>query len=137
MLKKNIEQKIDRELRKFGGVEPHPAVFDRTWMRIEERLTDRAAKTRWVWRPWGHPVRWVAMAICLCAIITGYLYQGNDEDNNEIASHLMNVSNPVASLSRDENIIKLSTLLTDAPALPPEMTEDVKVEALSADEIFL
>ena len=137
MLKKDIEQEIDRELRKLGGEEPHPAVFERSWMRIEERLSDRGAKFRWVWRPWGHPVRWVAVALCLCVVIVGYLYQGNAEDNNEIVSHLMNVSNPMASVSRDENLIKVPTLLTDSPSLTPEMTDDVKVGDLAADEIFL
>lgn len=137
MEKKNIEQKIDRELRKMSRMEPHPAIFERSWMKIEERLAVRQPKTRLVWRPWGHPVRWVAMAACLCLVVTGYVYKGNLDDNNEIASHLMNVSNPTASMTWDQNFIKVSVLLTDTTSVAPDMSDEVKVDTLASDEIFL
>jgi len=49
----------------------------------------------------------------------------------------MAVSNPVASMSRDQNLVKVSALLNDSPSLAPEMNDEVKVDALASDEIFL
>jgi negative regulator of sigma E activity len=137
MEKNKMEQNIDRQFRQWSKAEPHPAVFERTWVKIEDRLADRKPKTHLVWRPWSHPVRWVAIAACMCLTLIGYLYQGNLKDSNDIASHLMSVSNPTASMTRDQNFIKISALLTDSPSSAPEMSDEVKVDALASDEIFL
>ncbi|HVZ81270.1 MAG TPA: hypothetical protein VHE12_10830 [bacterium] len=135
MQKSKIENQIEREIRKMGKIQSHPAVFERAWTRIEERLAE--PKTHWVWRPWGHPVRWVAMAACLFLALSAYFYQGNMDDNSEIATHLINVSNPMGAMVRDQNLIKVSTLLSDSSPLTPAMTDEVQVDELASDAIFL
>ena len=137
MEENKFERKIDRELRKWAKVESHPAVFERTWMKIEDRLADRKPKTHWVWRPWSHPVRWVALTAGLCLVLTGYLYQDDSAEGNEMASYLINVSDPTASMTQDQNFIKVSALLTDSSSSAPEMSDEVKVDSLASDEIFL
>lgn len=132
-------QNIERALAKMGKTAPDEAVFDRAWYKIEDRINART-KHVWqhiVWKPLVHPVRWVALAACFCAVVTGTLYQQDRTENNEVASFLINVSNPMATITRDQNIVKVSALLSDSGPSVPDMSDDVHIDSLATDEIFL
>ncbi len=137
-MKRNFKiQEIERALARMKKETPEPVVFDRVWYKLEDRIQSRTRPQHIVWKPWGHPVRWVALAACLCVAVTGVLVQQQANENNEVASYLVNVSNPMATISHDQNIVKVSALLSDSPSSVPEMSDEVHIDSLATDEIFL
>ncbi len=133
------DENITKALKKMAKATPEDVVFDRVWFKIEDRLTV-PKKHFWnhiIWRPWGHPVRWVAMAACLCFAFTGTLYHFNNVDETEMGSYLINISNPIENISQDQNVVKVSTLLSEPSTSAPDMSDEVKIDSLSSDEIFL
>lgn len=132
-------QDIEKALAQMGKSAPEEAAFDRAWFKIEDRIHSRG-KHLWqhiVWKPWVHPVRWVALAACFCVVVTGVLVQQQTTENNEVASFLINVSNPMETISRDQNIVKVSALLSDPSPSVPDMSDEVHIDSLATDEIFL
>ena len=66
-------QDIEKALRQMAKANPPEGSFDRVWYKLEDRLGSRKVHS-WrhiIWKPWGHPVRWVAVA-CLCLGLTGF-----------------------------------------------------------------
>src|SRR5690348_4564586 len=113
-MKRNLKiQDVERALAQLTKDVPEDAVIERAWYKLEDRINSRTLPF-WkniIWKPWGHPVRWVALAACFCVAVTGALYQQQVVEKNEIASFLVNVSNPMETISRDQNIVKVSALL--------------------------
>lgn len=135
------EQDITKILRQMAKAAPDGGVFNRAWYKVEERIAARANAGRHiVWRPWGHPVRWVAAA-CLCLALTGTLYhQVSSDDNQAVAEYLLSVSNPTAGVERDLGVVKLSVLLTGPSTSAASFLKDADDEhsnVLAGDEIFL
>jgi len=136
------DEDITRVLKESAQTRPDEAVFERAWFKIEDRLT--ASKRHFwshiVWKPWSHPVRWVAMAACLCLVLTGTISHFNtigEMENVEMGSYLMNISNPIDAISNDQNVVKVSTLLSEPSSAAPDMSDEVKIDSLASDEIFL
>lgn len=130
-------QDIGRALAQLGKMVPEEAVFDRAWYKIEDRINSRIHPQHIVWKPWGHPVRWIALAACFCVAVTGVLVQQQTNENNEVASFLVNVSDPMATITHDQNIVKVSALLSDSSSAVPDMSDEVHIDSLVTDEIFL
>jgi hypothetical protein len=130
------DETITKALRKMAKAQPHPAVFEKTWTRIEDRLST-PRKGHLVWKPWNHSVRWIAVAACLCLVLTGVLYHQGGAEDEKMASYIMKVSNTTSDMTRDQNMVKVSTLLSEPASPAPEMTDEVHIDALSSDEIFL
>lgn len=93
-------------------------VFDHVWFKIEDKLAARNKPLLGpvIWRPWVHPIRWVAAAACLCVAFTGGLYHQDSVDKTELANYVLSVSNPAADVSSDWGIVKVSSLLLEPPA---------------------
>jgi len=137
-MKKNFKiQDIERALFQLKKDTPEEAVFERVWYKLEDRINSRTHPHHVIWKPWGHPVRWVALAACFCVAVTGAFVQQQTNENNEVASFLVNVSNPMATITRDQNIVKVSALLSDSPSSVPDMSDEVRIDSLASDEIFL
>lgn len=137
-MKQNFKiQDIERALIQMRKQAPEAPVFQRVWYKIEDRINSRTHPQHIVWKPWGHPVRWVALAACFCVAVTGVLVQQQTDENNEVASFLVNVSNPMATITHDQNIVKVSALLSDSPSSVPDMSDEVHIDSLATDEIFL
>ncbi len=135
------ERNILKTLRQMAKAAPGEDVFNRVWYKIEERIASRANAGRHiVWRPWGHPVRWVAAA-CLCLVLTGTLYhEVSIGDNQAVAEYLLSVSNPTVGVERDLGVVKLPILLTDPSTSAPNLlkeTDDEHSNVLADDEILL
>lgn len=133
------DEKITKALQKMAKAQPHPAVFEKTWTRIEDRLSV-PQKGHLVWKPWNHSVRWVAAAACLCLVLMGgvvYDRGGAGAEDEKMASYIIKVSNTTSDMTRDQNMVKVSTLLSEPASTAPEMTDEVHIDALSSDEIFL
>ncbi len=133
------EAEITKALKKMGRTPVDAASYDRVWFKIEERLEKRQ-KPFWssfVWRPWSHPIRWVAASALLIVAFTGTLYRMDSAENADLATYLINVSNTPESVTRDPGLIKVSVLLSEPSGLVPDMTVDNHVDPLADDEIFL
>ena len=133
---------IAKTLKQMGQAVPDEMVFDRVWFGIESRINapKKSFWNHWIWKPWGHPVRWIAFAACFCAAVTGGFYYQNRVDridNDEVASYLVNISDPMGTISRDQNIVKVSALLSDPAPSMPDMSDEVHIDSLASDEIFL
>jgi len=135
------ERQFDKELGRMGRLSPPNEVFNRVWFKVEDRLANRK-KHFWnsiVWRPWAHPVGWVALSACLGVALTGVSYERNQADNNEMASYLLTISNPADYLAHDDNVVNVSKLLTEpSPVITAILSSDEEqVNVLPGDEIFL
>lgn len=135
------ERDIIKVLRQMADMAPGAGVFERIWYKIEERAASRANAGRHiVWRPWGHPVRWVAAA-CLCLALTGTLYHAvSADDNQALAEYLLSISNPTAGVEHDLGVLKLPVLLTDPSTSASNLLKDADDEhsnVLAGDEILL
>src|SRR5579859_6287629 len=109
------EQDINKALRKMAKAPPEPEFFERVWFKLEEKITSRQ-QPFWgsiVWKPWGHPVRWVAAMACLTLAFTGFLYNRSIVDQQEMASYVITVSNPTENLTKDLGVVKVSKLLSE------------------------
>jgi hypothetical protein len=132
------DQDITKALKKMAETKPQ-ASFDHVWFKIEEKLEARHhhAWNNIVWKPWGHPVRWVMAAACLCVAFTGVTYHQNVVDQTDMGSYLMSVANPTENVTKDLGVTKVSILLTDSSKPTPEVKVDDHLDAIAADEILL
>jgi hypothetical protein len=133
------DENITKALKKMAKAKPDETTFDRSWFKIEDRLA-APKKGFWghiVWRPWAHQVRWVAMAACLCVTLAGNYYHQVEVEKSEVASYLIHISNPIEAINRDQNVVKVSTLLSEPSSAAPDMSDEVHIDSLASDEIFL
>lgn len=135
------EEEISRALRNSSAPRPEPVAFDRVWFKIEERLTDRQ-RSWWhhfVWRPWGHPIRWVMVAGCLSVVFSGALYHSNSVERVELGSYVMSLSNPTAGVVNDLGIVKETALLkgSNRAESRSDLLDEDQNDPLSGDELFL
>lgn len=134
-------QDIEKALRQMAKANPPEGSFDRVWYKLEDRLGSRKVHS-WrhiIWKPWGHPVRWVAVA-CLCLGLTGVFYNGVSNSNDrDAASFIMSVSNPTANVTHDLGMVNVSVLLSGPSTNRVEVlkADDEHSDILSGDEIFL
>jgi hypothetical protein len=135
------EQDITKALKQMAKTHPDEVVFERAWFKLEDRLNSRK-KHFWqgfVWKPWSHPVRWLAAA-CLCLGFTGILYnQASNSDYSDTASYLMSVSNLTANLTHDSGVVNVSVLLSGPSNSVVDLlkADDESKDILSGDEILL
>jgi hypothetical protein len=141
-MKRNMKiQDIDKTLKQMAKAVPEEAVFERVWYKLEDRIQSRTNHF-WqhvIWKPWGHPVRWVAAA-CLCLTLSSTLYiQNMNKENKDMAEYLMSISNPAANVTRDLGVVNVSVLLSGPSANGLELmkADDEHSNILPGDEIFL
>jgi|ERR1035441_7832354 hypothetical protein len=133
------DENITKALKQIAKTKTDEIVFERVWFKIEDRL-GTPKKGFWshvVWRPWGHPVRWVVMAAGLSLVLTGTIYHMNGVEDLEMGSYLIHISDPIDAISQDQDVVKVSTLLSEPSSSAPEMSDEVKIDSLASDEIFL
>jgi hypothetical protein len=135
------DKNISKALQKLSAADRDENPFDRAWFKIEDRLAapKRDPRNRLVWRPWAHPVRWVALAACLCVTFTGIQYRQVEAEKNEVASYLITISDPMGAINRDQDFVKVSTLLSEPSTAMTGIpsSNDDHSDAPSGDEIFL
>jgi hypothetical protein len=135
------KQEIEKALRQMAKAAPEDGVFDRVWYKLEDRIHARNSHF-WqhvIWKPWGHPVRWVAAA-CLCLTLSGTFYiQNLNNENKDMAEYLMAISNPAANVTHDLGIVNVSVLLSGPSTNGVELlkADDEHSNILPGDEIFL
>lgn len=135
------EQDINKALKQMAKAPVDRTVFDRAWFKLEDRIISRKKRV-WqhiVWKPWVHPVRWVALA-CLCLGFTGLIYnQHAINETNDTASYLMSVSNPTANITHDLGMVNVSVLLSGPSNSASDIfkSDDEHTDVLSGDEILL
>lgn len=103
-------------LRGPDGPPAGDVTYERVWARIEDRLEGR--RKRWVWRPWNHPVRWVAAALFLAAGWGGITEHRRSVERAEIASYLMTIADPAGDILEDPGILQISALLSETSPVP-------------------
>ena len=91
----------------------------------------------WVWKPWSHPVRWVLVTACLCVTSAGVVYHQNSVDQSETAAYMLSVANPVANVSKELGVVKVSVLLSEPTSTVPEVKVDDHLDSIAADEALL
>jgi hypothetical protein len=135
------DENITEALKEMAKAAPEEVVFDRVWFKIEDRLA--APKKRFwnhiIWRPWGHPVRWVAAAACFCLTLTGTFYHLDTNDKNDMVSYMMSVSNAGANVTRDSGLVNVSVLLSEPSTSTAGLltNDDDHSDVLAGDEILL
>ncbi len=135
------DEDISKALKKMAEGAPEEIIFDRVWFKIEDRLA-APKKHFWnhiIWRPWGHPVRWVAMAACLCIGFTGAFYHIDTNDKNDMASYLMSISEAGTNVTRDLGLVNVSVLLSEPSTSTADLltNDDDHSDVLAGDEILL
>jgi hypothetical protein len=130
---------ITKALKKMGESSKPQASFDQTWFKIEERLEARKNHfwNHFIWKPWGHPVRWVMATACLCIVYTGINYHQNSVDQTEMGSYLISVANPTANVTKDLGVAKVSVLLSENANVASDVKVDDHLDSIAADEILL
>jgi|GEM_PF-1234956 len=111
------DQDLERVLRNLGKTERDSLASDRVWARIETHLSER--KSVWfghkVWRPMGHPIRWVVAASFLFVGFGGVFYHNRIADQADLNAYLLNISNPAANIAKDPNYVRVSSIVSEAP----------------------
>lgn len=132
------EEDITKALKNLARTEPARSAYDHAWFKIEDKIARRQKHLlpSVVWRPWGHPIRWVAAAACLCVAFSGLLYHQDSVDQTELGGYLINVSNTPESVTSDPGLVHVSVLLSE-PSSSLDMTVENHADPLAADEIFL
>jgi hypothetical protein len=131
------DDEITKALKKAGQPSLREGAFDHVWFKIEDRIAER--KHFWnslIWRPWGHPVKWV-MAACLCVITAGTLYHRDSVEQTELNSYLMAISNPATDITKDQGIVKMSALLIDSPYQLDVLVDEDQDDSSAEDDEFL
>ncbi len=133
------DENITKALKAMGKVPTEHPAFDQTWFKIEERLEARKNHlwNHLVWKPWGHPVRWVMAAACLCVASTGVVYHQNSVDQNETGAFLMSMANPTVSVAKELGVVKVSALVSEPSVAVSEAKVDDHLDSMSADESLL
>jgi hypothetical protein len=112
------EQDLDKVIKTLKNGAQDSYAYDRVWTRIENRLSERA-KNRWghqVWRPLGHPIRWVLAACFLFIAFGGVFYQHQLGDQADLNAYLLNISNPTDNIIKDPGYVKVSSVLSEVPS---------------------
>jgi hypothetical protein len=132
------DQDLTKALKKMAETKPQ-ASFDHVWFKIEEKLEARHHHVwnNFVWKPWGHPVRWVMAAACLCVALTGVSYHQNSQDQADMASYMLSVSNPTENVAKDLGVTKVSILLSEPSSTASDVKVDDHLDSIAADEILL
>ena len=133
------EQQIIKALKKMAKASPEPEVFERAWFKLEEKIGSRRIPL-WgsiVWKPWSHPVRYVAAMACLLLAFTGILYQRAVMDQQELGAYVLSVSNPTEGITKDLGVVRVSRLLTEPSASVADLLEDVHVDPAPEDQLLL
>jgi hypothetical protein len=135
------DEDITKILKKMDKTPVDRSVYDRVWFKVEERIErrNRSFLNNIVWRPWIHPIRWVAAAACLVVTFTSVLYHQNALDQADLASYVETVSNPTANVTNDIGIVHVSSLISGAPSSPLQeaLFFDESSDSLSNDELAL
>ena len=132
------EQDITKALQKMAKASPEPEVFERSWFKIEEKINSRGQGLfgSIVWRPWGHPVRLVAVMTCL--VITGFLYDRHVTDQQEMGSYVLSISDPAENITKDMGMVKVSKLLSEpSSSAVADLFEDFHVDPAPEDQVLL
>jgi hypothetical protein len=112
------DQNLEQVLRSLKESEKDTQASERVWARIETRLADR--KSSWlshkVWRPMGHPIRWVVAASFLFVAFGGVLYQHQLGEQADMNAYLLNISNPTENIGKDSGYVKVSSIISEAPS---------------------
>ena len=138
----------DEDITKVLGImskaSTENVVFDRVWFKIEKRLSPGAGQWRhsFVWRPWVHPVRWVAAVACLALVFSGAFYkqyQWSNEDRADLVCYMLSVSNPTANDANESDVIKVSTLMleTSNTATQDAFLDGDRNDSLTNNGLFL
>jgi hypothetical protein len=132
------DEDITKALRKAAHAGPAEA-YDRVWFKIEDKLASRGSRawSHLTWKPWGHPVRWVALAACLCVSVSGVFYHKNSVEQSEIASYVITVADPTANVSQDAGMMRVSTLLSEPSSNDTDMKIDDNIDPIAVDEVLL
>src|SRR5579863_1996384 len=133
---------ITKALKKMGKTPVDGMTYDRVWFKVEERLEkrERGFLGHIVWRPWSHPIRWVAAAACSLIIFTGVTYNNYRLDQADLASYVETVSDPTANITKDLGIVHVSSLITEGPSPAVHeafFSEGDHMDSLSNDELPL
>jgi negative regulator of sigma E activity len=116
MRKRWKEKEINQAFKKMITQPTETPAFDKTWFKIEKRLNKRKKHfLNFTWKPWAHPVGWVAVAACCSVSLTTVLYQQKQADNADLDSYMITISNPMANVNHEMDGIKVPILLTDEP----------------------
>ena len=132
------DDEITKALKKTGKPSHREGAFDHVWFKIEDKIAER--KHFWssiIWRPWGHPVKWVMAATCLTLVFSAVLYREDYDDQKEMASYLTNLTASTDNVTNDRDMVKVSVLLSEPSTAVPEVSDEEPVEALSTGDIFL
>jgi hypothetical protein len=132
------DEDIARVLGEMGKARPGEAVLEQVGSRIRDRIESRTGHRRHLaWRPWGHPVRWVAAAFFLSLAFAGVFQHEEAVDANETASYLMSVSDPAEGIPGDLGLVHVSILLSGPAVGPGIKAADDHMDILAGDEILL
>ena len=134
------DEKITQAL-KSAAKEPNVLPWaDRVWDKIEARVAARQQRGFWKQiNPWGRPYRLAMVATSFCAVLIGMAVYQQSVSQAELASYILNVSNPRVSVPEDLGAVKTPVFLSDAGAGSEETasTKDlgtVKVPILLGDD---
>jgi hypothetical protein len=111
------DQDLEQVLKNLNETEKVSQASNRVWARIESRLSER--ETPWlnhkVWRPLGHPIRWVMAASFLLAAIGVALYQNQFMEQADLNAYLLNISNPTENIAKDSGEVRVSSIISETP----------------------
>jgi hypothetical protein len=111
------DEKITRALKSVAR-EPNVLPWaDRVWDKIEARVVARQQRGFWKQiNPWGRPYRLALAATSFCAVLIGAVAYQQSVSQAELASYILNVSNPRVSVPEDLGSVKTPVFLSDSNA---------------------
>ncbi len=112
------DQDLERILKNLNETEKVSQVSDRVWARIESCLSER--ESSWlnhkVWRPLGHPIRWVMAASFLFLALGAAVYQNQFKEQMDLNAYLLNISNPAENIAKDSGEVRISSIISETPS---------------------
>ncbi len=108
---------------------------ERAWDKIESRLAAR--QNRGFWKqinPWGRPYRLALVATSFCAVMVGVFTYQQSAYQTDLASYMLNVTDPQVNVSEDYGVVKTSVLLSAEGAASAKDLGTVKVPAILGDD---
>ncbi len=134
------DEKITQALR-AAAKEPNVLPWaDRVWDKIEARVSARQKRGFWKQiNPWGRPYRLALAATSFCAVLIGMVAYQQSVSQAELASYILNISDPRVSVPEDLGVVKTPVFLSDAGANSEEAASakdlgTVKVPILLGDD---
>ena len=109
------EEEISKALKAKDGNPVPEMAFDRVWFRIEDAIEQKRKRSReaGVWRPWNHPVGWLAAACCLMMLFGSVRYHQATAEQTEVLSYLKSIADPSADDMDEAEVIQVSALLSE------------------------